>query len=170
MNKLRLIDGIEDRILIIRGQRIMLDRDLAELYGVETKYLNRQVKRNMARFPQEYMFQLTQKEKNEVVTNWHHLHQLKYSHQLPFAFAEHGVAMLSAVINSERAIKLSIYIINTFVRLRHLINNSKLVESKLAKLENKLDGHDAEIGAIIKVLKKLVTEPEKPKGKIGFIN
>lgn len=147
----------------------MLDYDLAKLYAVETKYLNRQVKRNLARFPREYMFQLTQKEKEEVVTNWHHLRDLKFSHQLPFAFTEHGVAMLSAVLNSGRAVGVSIYIINTFIKLRQLIYNSKLIESKLFQLENKVGRHDTEIGAIIKVLKKLIAKPEKPKGKIGFV-
>ena len=97
--------NIEDRILVIRGQKVMLDRDLAKLYGVETKHLNRQVRRNLARFPAEYMFRLTAKEKAEVVTNWHHLRSLKFSHQLPYAFTEHGVAMLSAVLSSPRAIR-----------------------------------------------------------------
>ena len=86
----------------------MVDNDLAKMFGVETKYLNRQVKRNIKRFPPEFMFQVTEKEKEEVVTNWHHLKALKFSHALPFVFTEHGVAMLATVLNSETAIAISI--------------------------------------------------------------
>lgn len=169
MNKLISKENIESRILIIRGQRVMLDRDLAEIYEVETKYLNRQVKRNIARFPAEYMFQLTQREKIEVVTNWHHLRNLKYSHQLPFAFSEHGVAMLSAVLNSERAVKVSIYIINTFVRLRQLMFDNKLVEHKLYQLENRLGKHDVEIQLILRTIRRMFATENKPRKRIGFL-
>jgi hypothetical protein len=169
MNKLIVRDDIENRILIIRDQRVMLDRDLAALYGVETKYLNRQVKRNKNRFPPEYMFQLTMAEKQEVVTFWHHLRDLKYSHQLPFAFTEHGVAMLSAILNSERAIKLSIFIINTFVKLRQLLNNKTEIEAKLFALENTTNKHDAEIQIILKTIRKMLIVESKQKRKIGFL-
>jgi len=154
--------------LIIRGQRVMLDRDLADLYGVETKYLNRQVKRNKNRFPPEYMFQLTKDEKQEVVTFWHHLRDLRFSHQLPFAFTEHGVAMLSAILNSERAIKLSIYIINTFVKLRQILSNKTETDSKLLALEGVTKKHDAEIRLILKTLRQMLVIESRPKPKIGF--
>ena len=169
MNKMMPLERIESKIFVIRGQKVMLDRDLAELYGVETKYLNRQVKRNPARFPQEYMFQLTPKEKAEVVTNWHHLRELKFSHQLPFAFTEHGVAMLSAVLNSERAIRVSIHIINTFMRLRQMMFNHKMIEHKLIRLADKVDKHDIEIQLILRTIRKMLTVEQKPKKKIGFV-
>ena len=102
---------IEQRIFLIREQKVMIDRDLAELFGVETKYLNRQVKRNIERFPKEFMFQLTKKEKNELVTNWHRFASLKHSSYPPFVFTEHGVAMLASVLNSKSAIKMSIHIV-----------------------------------------------------------
>jgi len=162
--------NIEDKILLIRGQRVMLDRDLAQLYGVETKYLNRQVRRNLLRFPAEYMFQLTDKEKAEVVTNWHHLSSLRFSHQLPYAFTEHGVAMLSAVLNSERAIRLSIHIINAFIRLRKLLSIHKELVSKIEELERKYSKHELEITTVFKVLKKLMEKPaETPRKRIGFV-
>ena len=169
MNEMMPIERIENRILLIRGQKVILDRDLAQLYRVETKHLNRQVKRNISRFPAEYMFQLTDKEKNEVVTNWHHLNSLRFSHQLPYAFTEHGVAMLSAVLNSESAIRLSIHIINAFIRLRKLMSGHKGLAGKIDELERKYSKHEMEITTVFKVLKKLM-EPklEKPVKRIGF--
>lgn len=170
MSNLIRLSNLECRIILIRGQRVILDRDLAEMYGVETKYLNRQVKRNRARFPKEYMFQLTEKEKAEVVTICHHLPDLKYSHHLPYAFTEHGVAMLSAVLNSPRAIKVSIFIVNIFVRLREAATNNKLIRLKLDQLENMVNKHDLEIGIIFKAIKKMLTPPpEPPRRPIGFL-
>lgn len=98
---------IEERILLIRGQRVMLDADLAELYGVSTKRLNEQVRRNRSRFPADFMFQLTKEEKRKVVTNCDHLAQLKYAPSLPFAFTEHGAVMVASVLNSARAVTVS---------------------------------------------------------------
>ncbi|MFA4843431.1 MAG: ORF6N domain-containing protein [Candidatus Margulisiibacteriota bacterium] len=170
MSELMPIERIENRIYLIRGHKVLLDRDLAQLYGVETKYLNRQVKRNLSRFPAEYMFQLTEKEKAKVVTNWHHLSSLRFSHQLPYAFTEHGVAMLSAVLNSPRAVKVSILIINTFIRLRQLLAGNKELAKKIEKLEVKHSKHELEITTIFKVLKKLLAPPPPPPAKkIGFI-
>jgi hypothetical protein len=148
----------------------MLDRDLAQLFGVETKYLNRQVRRNTDRFPKEYMFQLTRTEKNELVTNWHRFHSIKHSTVLPYAFTEHGVAMLSAVLNSERAIRLSIHIINAFIRLRKLLSSHKELARKVEELEKKYSKHEIEITAVFKLLKKLMDPPpERPAKRIGFI-
>ena len=170
MNEMMPMERIENRIYLIRGKKVILDRDLAQLYGVETKYLNRQVRRNLLRFPAEYMFQLTDKEKAEVVTNWHHLSSLRFSHQLPYAFTEHGVAMLSAVLNSERAIRLSIHIINAFIRLRKLMSMHKELAGKIEELEKKYSKHELEITAVFKVLKKLMEPPpETPRKRIGFI-
>ena len=169
MNDLVPIERIESRIYLIRGQKVMLDRDLAELYGVETKYLNRQVKRNLKRFPEEFMFQLTMEEKNEVVTNWHHLKELKYSYHLSFAFTEHGVAMLASVLNSERAIKISILIIKAFIKLRQILSTHKELARKLSELETRVEKHDSAIVAIFEAIRQLMAPAEEPAKKIGFL-
>jgi hypothetical protein len=171
MKEIEPIERIENKIFLIRGQKVMLDRDLAELYGVETKYLNRQVKRNRERFPKEYMFQLTKAEKDELVTNWHRFNSIKHSTSLPYAFTEHGVAMLSAVLNSEQAIKVSILIINTFIRLRRILANHKELARKIEELERKYGKHELEISVVFKVLKRLIQKPvveQKPRKQIGF--
>lgn len=108
-------ERIEQRIFLIRGHRVMIDRDLAELYGVKTKYLNQQVRRNIKRFPQEFMLPLTEEERDELVAICNRFRTMKHSSTLPYAFTEHGVAMLASVLKSERAIKISIIIIKTFV-------------------------------------------------------
>ena len=148
-------EKIESRIFLIRGQRVMLDRDLADLYGVETKYLNRQVKRNIDRFPKEFSFQLTAEEKMEVVTNWHHLTALKFSRTLPYAFTEHGVAMLATILKSERAVKISIHIVKTFIRLKEFISTHKELAQKIK-------------GIVDIIKKRFVHEPEKTKPRIGI--
>jgi len=121
------LELIEDIILSLRGQRVMLDRDLAALYGTSTKVFNQAVKRNEAKFPSDFRFQLTQEEKQEVVTNRDHLKNLKYSPVLPYAFTEHGALMAANVLNSEQANSMSVYIVRAFVRLREtILGNSKL--------------------------------------------
>ncbi|MFA6025484.1 MAG: ORF6N domain-containing protein, partial [Ignavibacteriaceae bacterium] len=115
VNELLPTERIESKILLIRGQKVILDRDLAELYGVETKNLNRQVKRNPERFPSEFMFQLTLSEKIELVTDWHRFNSLKHSTVLPFAFTEYGALMLASVLNSQRAIEAGSYVLGAFV-------------------------------------------------------
>src|SRR3990172_1168859 len=110
-------ERIENWILLIRGQKVMLDADLAALYGVTTKRLNEQVKRNRGRFPEDFMFQLTEREKGEVVANCDHLKRLKFSPNLPYAFTEHGAIMLATVLNSPVAVQTSIQIVKAFVRL-----------------------------------------------------
>ncbi len=160
---------IERRIFIIRGYKVMLDRDLAELFGVATKYLNRQVKRNIQRFPQEFMFRLTKKEKDELVPIWHQFKSMKHSSFLPYAFTEHGVAMLATVLNSERAIKMSIIIIKTFVKLRQALITHKNLECKLKELEHKVEHHETDIQEILQVIRKLLEPPAaKSKPPIGF--
>jgi phage regulator Rha-like protein len=159
---------IEQKIFIIRGYKVMIDRDLAELYGVETKYLNRQVKRNKERFPSEFMFRLTRKERNELVTNWHRFDTLKHSSVLPYAFTEHGVAMLASVLKSERAIRMSILIVKAFVRLREFLATQRELAKKIQLLESRIDTHDREIQSIIEAIHQLIQPPEKPKREIGF--
>jgi len=162
------IKRIEKKILLIRNQKVMIDRDLAELYGVATKRLNEQVKRNKERFPFDFMFQLTLEEKSEVVANCDHLKNLKYSPNLPYAFTEHGALMLASVLNSSRAVEASIYVVRAFIRLREILLTHKELAKKLKELELKIDSHDQHIQAIFDVINQLLIPPEKPKQKIGF--
>jgi hypothetical protein len=159
---------IEQRIFMIRDKRVMIDKDLAELYGVETKYLNRQVKRNKERFPAEFMFQLNRKEKGELVTNWHRFEMMKHSNTLPFAFTEHGVAMLSSVLGSRKAVRISIFIVKTFIRLRRLIETHRDINHKVDELERKVKSHDTEIRSIFEAIRQMIIVSEKPKKRIGF--
>ena len=128
--EIQVLSEIENRIFTIRGQKIMIDRDLAELYGVETKKLNQSVKRNIKRFPENFMFKLNNDELKELVTNCDRLETLKHSTNPPFAFTEQGVAMLSSVLNSERAIQINIQIMNVFVKMRQwaISQTSKMQE------------------------------------------
>ena len=157
---------IENKIYLIRGKRVMLDKDLAELYGVKTKALNQAVKRNIERFPEYFMFQLTKEEseisRSQFVT-LKHGQNIKYS---PYAFTEQGVAMLSSVLNSKKAIHVNIQI--TFTKLREMIVNHKELAEKLKQLESKVEKHDSEIQSIFNAIRQLMMPPEKPKRKIGF--
>lgn len=170
MEKISLLPPalIESRILFIRGQKVIIDSDLAKLYGVTTKRLNEQVKRNKERFPLDFMFQLTYEEKIEVVANCDHLRNLKYSPNLPFAFTEHGTIMLASVLNSQRAVDASVYVVRAFVRLREVLATQKDIVQKLTELENKYEGHDEQIREIIEAINQLLLPPEKPKRQIGF--
>jgi ORF6N domain len=124
-------EKIERLILLIRGQKVMLDTDLAQLYGVSTKAFNQAIKRNTQRFPPDFMFRLTKREKTEVVTNCDHLKKLRFSPVLPAAFTEHGAIMAAAVLNSERAIKVSVYVVRAFVKLRAMLGTRKDFASNL---------------------------------------
>jgi hypothetical protein len=168
MNDLIPVERIEGRIYVMRGQRVMIDRDLAELYGVSTKVLNQAVRRNEKRFPADFVFQLNNKEKNEVVTNCDHLSGLKFSHQGPLAFTEQGVAMLSSVLNSDKAIEVNVLIMRAFVKLRQVLSTNKDLSYLFRELKGKVDRHDAEIGLIIKAIEKMIAYEKKPKARIGF--
>jgi len=158
-------EKIEEKIFLIRGHKIMLDRDLAKLYGVETKYLNRQVRRNIQRFPQEFMFRLSVEEKSELVTNWHRFKTMKHSSALPYAFTEYGALMLANVLKSSRAIKMSIAIIRTFIKLREIAITHKGLQQKIEAMEKK---YDKQFKVVFEAIRKLLTPPEKPKRRIGF--
>jgi len=168
MNDLIPQETIEQRIFLIRGQKVMIDRDLAELYGVETKHLNRQVKRNIQRFPEEFMFHLTPAEKKQLVTICHRFKTMKHSGVMPYAFTEHGVAMLASVLKSERAVKISINIIKAFVKLREIFSTHKELANKLNQLERKIEKHDKEIHLIFEAIRQLMVPSQKPIKKIGF--
>lgn len=158
---------IERRILFLRGQRVLIDADLAFIYGVTTKALNQAVKRNHKRFPEDFLFQLTQPEKEEVVTMCDHLPKLKYSPQLPFAFTEHGAIMVATILNSDQAIEMSLYVVRAFVRLRRLLASHEDLARKLESLEKK---YDAQFKIVFDAIRELMKPPEKPKRKIGFID
>lgn len=161
-------ERIEEKIFLIRGHKVMIDRDLAELYGVETKYLNRQVRRNRERFPDEFTFQLVLGEKEELVTICHRFKTMKHSSSLPYAFTEHGVAMLASVLKSPTAVKMSILIVKAFIRLREVVATHKELIHKLQDLERKVGHHNGEIKVLFEAIRRLMTEPEKPKAKFGF--
>jgi hypothetical protein len=162
------IERMDSRILLIRGYRVMLDADLAEIYGTTTKALNQAVKRNRERFPAEFMFQLNRREKDEVVTNCDHLRRLKYSPNLPFAFTEYGAVMLASVLNSPVAVQASIAVVRAFIRLREILAAHKELARKLAQLEERIEGHDEEIVAIFEAIRELMAPPDKPGKRIGF--
>ena len=162
-------DRVTRGILTIRGQRIMLDADLADLYGVTTRRLNEQVKRNRARFPRDFMYQLTAEEKAEVVAKCDHLQRLKFSPTLPYAFTEHGALMLSSVLNSPAAVDVSLQIVRVFVRLRETIRSHKELRRRLATLEQKHDAQDAQIQEIFAAIRALMQPPSgDAKRRFGF--
>jgi ORF6N domain-containing protein len=162
------IERIERQILLIRGQRVVLDADLASLYGVSTKRLNEQVKRNKDRFPADFVFRVTKREKAEVVANCDHLRVLKFSSALPHAFTEHGAIMAASVLNSPRAIEVSVYVVRAFVKLREMLGTHKELARKLVELEKRIKGHDKHIAALFEAIRQLMEPPEKPRRRIGF--
>ncbi|MFN0117658.1 MAG: ORF6N domain-containing protein [Elusimicrobiota bacterium] len=166
--KLVLKDPIEDLIFVIRGQRVMLDRDLALLYQVTTKALNQAVKRNTDRFPQGFMFRLNQEEFRQLVTNCDRFSSLKHASHPPLAFTDYGVAMLSSVLRSEHAVKVNIEIIRVFIKLRTFINKRDYLTQKIDELEKRVTGHDQEIRTIFDALRELINSPKNRARRIGF--
>ena len=166
---------IQALILTVRGEKVLLDMDLARIYAVPTKRLNEQVKRNLARFPGDFMFQLTPSEKAEVVANCDHLRLLKFSPVLPYAFTESGAIMAANVLNSPQAVRLSVFVVRAFVKMRELLGGTKELARQLraleAKLTARLDGHEAAIVDVLQRLMRLLDpppEPEPPRRQIGF--
>ncbi|MFA4982320.1 MAG: ORF6N domain-containing protein [Candidatus Omnitrophota bacterium] len=169
---------IENKIYLMRGHKVMLDRDLAKLYGVPAKRLNEQVKRNIMRFPDDFMFQLTQEEilifQLGISGSRSQFATLKQGQNIkypPYAFTEQGVAMLSSVLNSERAIQVNIAIMRAFVRLKAILSTHKELAHKLNELERKIEKHDEDISSIFEAIRQLMAPPpESPKRRIGFHN
>ncbi|MBN4051388.1 ORF6N domain-containing protein [bacterium AH-315-M05] len=159
------VERVDRSIILLRGYKVMLDTDLAEIYGVTTKQLNQAVKRNIDRFPEDFMFRLTEKEKIEVVTICDHLQKLKFSPHLPYAFTEHGAVMLASVLNSPVAIKASIQVVRAFVRLREILATHKELAHKLEQLEKK---YDKQFRVVFDAIKKLMAPPTKPRVPIGY--
>ncbi len=160
-NSILATQDIENRIFTIRTLQVMIDRDLAKLYGVEKKRLNEQVKRNQERFPASFRFQLTDKEKDELVANCDRFKTLKHSSVNPYAFTEQGVAMISAVLRSETAVKVSVQIMNAFVSMRKQIASNALLFQRLDKLEMKQLESDQKFEKIFKALESKNDEPQK---------
>jgi len=167
---------IENRIFLIRGQKVMIDHDLAKLYGVPTKVLNQAVRRNIRRFPDDFMFQLTPEEtlalrshfvtsnlKSQFVTSsWGGVRKL------PNVFTEHGILMLSSVLNSDRAVQVNIRIMRIFVKIREMLSAHKDLAHKLDQLEQKVNGHDVDIRQIFDAIRQLMEPPKEKRRKIGF--
>lgn len=143
----------------------MLDADLAEIYGVPTKALNQAVKRNIDRFPEDFMFQLTKQEKEEVVTNCDHLGRLRFSPKMPYTFTEHGAIMLATVLNSPIAVDASIQVVRVFVSLRKMLASNAELSRKLAALEKK---YDYQFKIVFDAIRQLMAAPEPKEKKIGF--
>jgi phage regulator Rha-like protein len=152
----------------------MIDADLATLYGVPTKRLNEQVKRNARRFPADFVFQLSRTERDEVVANCDHLQKIRFSPTMPFAFTKHGALMAVSVLNTSRAVEVSLYVVRAFVELREAITTHKELAKQLdeleTRLERKLAGHDHAIAGILEAIRQLMAPPEPAKKRrIGFV-
>jgi phage regulator Rha-like protein len=164
-------EQIEQAVLLIRGRRVILDRDLAALYGVDTKQLKRAVRRNINRFPEDFMFQLTDIEAQSYACSRCQIGTLKRGQNikyLPYAFTQEGVAMLSSVLNSPRAVQVNIAIMRVFVRLRETLALHRELAQKLDELERKIEAHDDSIRELFAAIRELAAVPEKPDREIGF--
>ena len=169
MKNITSIANIETKIFSLNGKQVMIDRDLAELYEVKPIRLREQVKRNKDRFPNDFMFQLTTNQKNELIANCDRFKTLKHSNFNPYAFTQEGVAMLSGVLRSDRAIKVNIAIMRAFVSMRSILLEYKEFSYKLKEIDRKILSHDKNIITLFDVIKQLMAPPsQSPKPKIGF--
>ncbi len=159
---------IENKIFLLRGRKAMLDKDLARLYGVTTGNLNKAVKRNIERFPEDFMFKLTKDEEKILRFQIGSLKRGQHPKYLSYAFTEQGVAMLSSVLRSKKAIQVNIAIMRVFVRLKEIISTHKELAYKLTELERKIEKHDEEICSIFEAIRQLMAPPEKKRRRIGF--
>ena len=175
-----MLPRIEGRIQVLRGLKVMIDADLAELYGVPTKALNQAVKRNAERFPPDFMFQLDAAEKVEVVTNCDHLSKLKFSRSLPYAFTEFGAVALANILASSQAVEMGIYVVRAFVRLRQAASLHEDLAKRLAEIEEKTErlelSHDTfsrntrnQLRQVFEAIRELTMPPDPPKRPIGFV-
>ncbi len=165
------LEGLVSRIFLVRGQKVMLDSDLATLYSVSIKRLNEQVRRNIRRFPSDFMFQLTKQEAEPLRSQNATLKRGRGQHRkyLPYVFTEHGAIMAASVLDSERAVQISTYVVRAFVQLREMLSSNKELARKLNELERKLTTHDRAITELIEAIRQLMTAPEpKKKRPIGF--
>ena len=162
------VESIVSKIVFLRGEKVLLDRYLSGLYGVETKVLKQAVRRNIKRFPDDFMFELTKEENLSLRSQNVTFKRGQHSKYLPFAFTEQGVAMLSSILNSDRAIEVNIAIMRAFVQLRKMIASHDELAQKLSELEKHLKNHDDQIQTIFEAIQQLMAPPETKKMKIGF--
>lgn len=180
MSKALIVPNLDPIILTIRKQRVILDSDLARLYGVQTFRFNEAVKRNTERFPEDFLFRLTAAEKAEVIANCDHLQNLKFSKALPWAFTEHGAIMAATILNSPRAVEVSVYVVRAFVQLRELAATHQDLTKRLNELEEKSEAlalqhdtfaHDTrtQLKQVFEAIRQLMTPPEPSRRPIGFV-
>ena len=163
-----LVERVERKIYLIRGHKVMLDSDLARLYGVKPIRLREQVKRNRQRFPEDFMFQLSDDEV-EILVSQNAIPSRKHlGGYRPYVFTQEGIAMLSSVLRSKRAVLVNIAIMRVFVKLRQMLTTHKELAQKLAELERKLEGHDQEIRSLFHAIRRLMAPPDRPGRRIGF--
>lgn len=160
---------IETLILTLRDRKVLIDADLADIYGVETRTLNQAVKRNAERFPEDFVFQLDANEKLEVITNCDHLAGLKFAKSLPYAYTEHGAIMAAMVLNSPEAVKMSVFVVRAFTQMRELLAANAAILRRLAEIDRTLLEHDSALRDVYRKLLPLLQPPaESPKRRIGF--
>lgn len=162
---------IINKIMVLRNKKVMIDRDLAELYGVTTKRLNEQVKRNSKRFPDDFMFQVTSAEKDQLIQLFGHLDSLKYSTVLPYAFTEHGAVMLASILNSDQAISVNIQIVRAFTNIRQALTDNTELRLEIEHIKKKINNHDKSIELVFHYLDELLEKKEKPappRKRIGY--
>jgi hypothetical protein len=166
------IERIAHRILLVRGRKVLLDAELAALYGVSTKRFNEQVRRNAARFPEDFMFRLSANEWGSLRSQFATLKSGQGQHRkyLPLVFTEHGAIMAATILNSPRATEVSVYVVRAFVRLRELLASNKELTRRLDQLEKKLDSHDQVIGGLVRTIRDLMAPGQPSSGRpIGFV-
>jgi hypothetical protein len=163
-------ERIERSIIVVRRQKVVLDSDLAALYGVSTKRLNEQVRRNPTRFPADFAFQTTRDEYDALRSQIATLKEGRGEHRkyLPWAFTEHGALMAANVLNSPRAVQMSVYVVRAFLRLREWVVGQTELATKLSELERRVAGHDEDLRAIVQTIRRLVAPPDTPRRRIGF--
>ncbi len=163
------VKPLESLILTLRDRKVLLDADLAEIYGVPTKRLNEQVKRNVGRFPEDFLFQLTAAEKEQVVANCDHLARLKFAKSLPWAFTEHGAIMAATVLSSSEAVTMSIFVVRAFIQMREQLVANTAILKRLAEIDKTLLEHNQSLSVIWHKLQPLLQPlPDPPKRRIGF--
>lgn len=159
------------KIIVLRDRKVMIDRDLATLYGMTTKRLNEQVKRNQKRFPEDFMFQITKEEKEMIILQFSNLAPLKYSKVLPYVFSEHGAVMLASILNSEKAIEMNIQIVRVFTKIRQMVLDNTELRLEIEHIKKKIDTHDKNIELVFKYLDELLEKKQEPypeRKSIGY--
>lgn len=170
MTDLIALEFVTQRILVLRGQKVMLDSDLAELFGVQTKVFNQAVTRNLARFPADFMFQLTDHEHESLRSQFVTLKNGRGRHRkyLPYVFTEHGAIMAATILNSPQAVEMSVFIVRAFVQLREMLSTHKELAAKLQELERKVSGHDQAVVGLMNGIRELMKHPIGESRPIGF--